>query len=86
MTLSTGWTMEQGSYDVIYTTQPSLIVTLTGLLLQGQTPKQITDRIVRQDVFLAAMVELALPIIQAKITKSNKPDPCEDDQVKEGKG
>jgi hypothetical protein len=82
------WTMEQGAYDVIRTTQPSLIMTLTGLLLRGQTPKQITDFIGRRDVFLAAIVEMALPIIQEKITKSvktTKPDPCGEEDTKEGK-
>jgi hypothetical protein len=64
--------MEQGAYDVIMTTQPSLIMALTGLLICGQTPKQITDNISRRDVFLAAMVELALPIIQAKIAANKQ--------------
>jgi hypothetical protein len=72
MTTPANWTMEQGAYDVISTAQPSLIMTLTDLLLCGQTPKQITDKITRRDVFLAAMVELALPIIQSKIATSNK--------------
>jgi hypothetical protein len=62
--------MEQGAYDVIHQTQPSLIMTITGLLLRGQTPKQIVSFVSKRDVFLAGMVEMAIPIIQKKIDKS----------------
>jgi hypothetical protein len=83
MNVNNSWTIEQGAYDVIRKTQPSLIATLTGLLLQGQTNKQITDFVARRDVFLAGIVEMALPIIQGKIDKSAsdlQAAPCEEEK------
>jgi hypothetical protein len=73
-----------------------MVQTITALLLQGQTPKQITDFIARRAVFLAGIVEMALPVMQAKIAKASDDhtgllkwateQPCGDDQVKEGQG
>jgi hypothetical protein len=78
MTTLANWTMEQGAYDVICNAQPSLIITITGLLLKGQTPKQITDFVARRDVFLAGIIEMAMPVIQQKISKAAQPEPCEE--------
>jgi hypothetical protein len=71
MTTPANWTIEQSAYDVIHTMQPSMVETITALLRQGQTPKQITDFIARRDVFLAGIVEMALPVMQAKIAKAS---------------
>ena len=79
MTTPAKWTLEQSAYDVIHRIQPSMVITITALLRQGQTPKQITDFIGRRDVFLAGIVEMALPVIvdmalpviKAKIAKAS---------------
>lgn len=84
MNVNNSWTMEQGAYDVIRKTQPSLLAVITGLLLHGQTNKQITDFVARRDVFLAGLVEMALPIIQGKINKSSSDQqvgPCEEPKL-----
>jgi hypothetical protein len=83
--MSTGnaWTIEQGAYEFIRQTQPSLIMTITGLLLRGQTPAQIINFISARDVFWAGIVECAIPVIQEKISNSIKGLPFGgDDQVK----
>lgn len=81
------WTIEQGAFDVIKNTLPILIPFVKCLLLRGQTHKQITDFIARRNVFLAGMVEMALPIIQENINKSATahpplPDPCKEKEEK----
>jgi hypothetical protein len=97
MTTPANWTIEQSAYDVIHTMEPSMVMYITGLLLQGQTPGQIVDFISRRDVFLAGIVQMALPVIQEKIDKASNghigllkwafEKQCEiEDQAKKGKG
>ena len=74
-------TIEDNAYEVIRSTQPALIGSITGLLLTGQSPEQIVKSISYTDVFLAAIVEMALPVIQQKIARAAQP--C-DEQI-EGK-
>lgn len=84
MNTGNDWSFEKSAYEIIHTTQPSLIMTITGLLLRGQTPIQITNFIASRDVYLAGIVEMALPVIQEKIAKaSSHMEPCTEEDTKE---
>lgn len=60
--------MSEQAYNVIETVQPSLLVEIRRLLALGQTTKQIADHIAVQNVFLAALVEMALDYMTKKET------------------
>ena len=51
--------IEQSAYETIMKIQPPLAYIIGRLIDRGQTPMQIAKRIEVQDVFLAAITEMA---------------------------